>query len=1367
MTTFSLFGQGNPTINYNRNSTIYVGDTVTFINTSLGFPLNQEFVWNTGECQSDTTQPISHCNDTIYGTIDFKRIYWVPGYYIVKLKAQLNGSTFEKTDTLFVNPKTQALSSSCDCNNIIINPGFEDNNFCPNLNYPNGIHPAFANGALSNWYQPPMTVPLTLPDPNYFLTNSCIPGNGLSSPAWVPCNPCGYQQGFNGSNAYIGLVTYNNNTTYREYAEEQIQCALLPGEYEISMQVSLPENVKYANNNIGAYLSIGSLPPANTTFNLPYTPQFLNSSTITVRNAWTNISGIIIAIGNEDHITIGNFNNNVTTNGVFVNNISTNGCTYQGYQNLPFTSGYYYIDEVKLKPHIPQQITVSNSSCSAILTAQGGTAYTYLWTTGATTNSIFVNSSGTYTVTVTHATGCTATVSAVVALPNILNVSFTGSHAKCIAGNYTVNSSYAYPVTYSWFYQLSSSATLTPYGGSLATQNFPSALFASASGNVNLYAVVTNNTTGCTASSSLTLYPCCSSSTPNYNITNTTSSAVTTAIGSNIMSTSVGQTIAINGTFTINNNFTFNHANVTLGPDARIVVQGNNELHILDGSHLHSCNGDYMWDGIYVGVAGTANQGLVENRALIEDALNSIVSTNGGRLKLIGATFNKNFKHVIIKDYAGSSTFCDITNSSFKCNTIAGAPDVLIKPYLNFKSYVGIEITNVTFVKFGDNSLTGLGQPLPMQIFFKNLDYGIKTQNSSIEVYLCSFENINLVNSYNPIRTCGTAIFAEGRAKNPSPYYYTTIGSKNYYLLTMDYYTYPNEFIDCKNGINLNNNMAGTIAYNTFSNLVNTNYAAIDISLSNASDRDYYVHDNILSNFSTGIIGSNLYSMTSLRIEKNILTGATSPFTTIYGICFNNASLNKNKLYLFNNTITDCRIGTYASNVDGLVMDGKITEKNMITFAAPPTTTNNHYGVWLQYCPNARINYAEINKTSSGAASGLTSMQGITIENSNAAIINQCKLVNMGSGIRIKNSSISTELHCNKMDNCLRGVNLESANLGAKPIQGVLATNTPWDNQWVNMPILGNRVKGTISSSSPTINPIKWLHKSGVGSQPYYPGNLPNVITPQGNQTGINYCVPLLAADENQYKEEGVDGVVDDSTGSSQTDEEQYYQDEYAFDNLANDSTFFNPADSAYQLRLQYYNAQAQTAIGKFYRVKLLIDSGAVDSALTYLNTITTANAVELNIFTTLHIYLTTYAMGLEPDSVQITTLQNIAALHVMSGGPGVYNARAMLGWEQDDAGVALRSGFSFEQNANTENAHPNFYPNPTKNIISLDYFILSNELITVCILDVYGRILNQRDFKEDELISVDLTPINNGTYLIKLKRNGVDWFANKIIVIK
>jgi hypothetical protein len=977
-----------------------------------------------------------------------------------------------------------------------------------------------------------------------------------------------------------------------------------------------------------------------------------------------------------------------------------------------------------------------------------------LWSNGQTTNPAIGLTSGVYTVTVTSNGGCTATATvSVVNSPPIAAPIIQGSHAKCVAGIYSVSNSYVgTPVTIAWSYQLLPSTTLIPQGTGTIV-NFSPVLFNSAPNNVNIYCVVTNTTTGCTSSSSITLYPCCSGT---FNFSNQTSSA----ISSNIFSTGIGQTVFINGTFTVNSNFTFYHANVVLGPDARIIVQGNNQLHIIDGSHLYSCNGDYMWDGIFVGSANAVNQGFVEVLgSTIEDGLNAIVSTNGGRLKLTGSTFNKNFKHVVINNYAGLSSFCDIKSTTFKCNSSGGTPAVLIKPYLNFKSYVGVEINNASLVRIEEAPVTGGGPPIvPTTNLFENLDYGIKATNSSFEVYLSRFKNINSNNSSAPIRTCGTAIYAEGMPKPNTAYYNTIIGAQVTPVITINNTeTYPNEFINCNNGINLNNNMAGTIAYNTFYDI-----AGAGINLSNATGIDYNVHDNALSYFNIGIQGTNLYSMALLNFSKNELANSNN-----YGIKFNNASLNQNNLLLFNNSISNCRIGTYATNIDGLLIDGNVTEKSLIAFNSSLTLNNDYYGIWLQYCPNARVNYVDVNnKISFGPPPNIKKTQGVTIENSSGAIISQCKMENLGSAIRLKNTCLANELHCNKMDNCLRGVNLDFANFGANPTQGVIGTGNagiPWDNQWLNMTPTYIRVNGTITA----FNKINWLFKGIASTQAYNPGN-GNVLNPFSNQTGNNACLPLLPAHENEYQDEVIDDVVDATAGGGQTYEEQYYDDEYAYRKLNEDSTLLNPADSAYQLRLQFYTAQSQTAIGKFYRIKSYIDAGAIDTAIASLATINASNAVEQNIYNTFYIYLTTYATGVLPDSMQLATLENIATQHVMSGGPGVYNARAMINWEQDDAGGALRLQSTSEIVSEVNiNEHPKFYPNPASTTIYLPYSINQFETVSVEVYNFMGSRLNSQNFSQDQIIAIDLTTESNGFYFAKVYLNNKIWFCNMIIVAK
>ncbi|MGZ4116285.1 MAG: PKD domain-containing protein [Bacteroidia bacterium] len=105
----------------------------------------------------------------------------------------------------------------------------------------------------------------------------------------------------------------------------------------------------------------------------------------------------------------------------------------------------------------------TNETCSysdngtATANPTGGTpAYTYLWQpgslTGATVNSL---ASGTYTLTVTDANGCSATAFAAITQPPVLTVNFTGVvDVKCFGGSTgSVHASPAggtAPYTYSW-----------------------------------------------------------------------------------------------------------------------------------------------------------------------------------------------------------------------------------------------------------------------------------------------------------------------------------------------------------------------------------------------------------------------------------------------------------------------------------------------------------------------------------------------------------------------------------------------------------------------------------------------------------------------------------------------------------------------------------------------------------------------------------------------------------------------------------------------------------------------------------------------------------------------------------------------------
>ncbi len=116
---------------------------------------------------------------------------------------------------------------------------------------------------------------------------------------------------------------------------------------------------------------------------------------------------------------------------------------------------------------------------SVVLTANSGASY--LWSTGATTQSITTNASGSYIVTVTPTTGCTGVSSPTIVTVNSLpttGVSASGPTTFCTGGSVTLTSNSAVG-TYLW----SNGATTR-------------AITASTSGN---YTVTVTGTNGCSA----------------------------------------------------------------------------------------------------------------------------------------------------------------------------------------------------------------------------------------------------------------------------------------------------------------------------------------------------------------------------------------------------------------------------------------------------------------------------------------------------------------------------------------------------------------------------------------------------------------------------------------------------------------------------------------------------------------------------------------------------------------------------------------------------------------------------------------------------------------------------------------------------
>jgi len=201
--------------------------------------------------------------------------------------------------------------------NLVPNPSFEYTVSCPtSINQLNKCQ---------SWINP------TNASPDYF--NACSTANGNA--VHVPNNGFGTQSANTGV-AYAGFYGYN--TSSREYIQTSLSNTLTTNhKYLVSFYVSLADGMQYAISSVGAYFSSNQI-SNSTTHVLPYIPQIQNksSNSLSDKNNWMLITDTLYANGNEQFVTIGNFNPDSTSDTLFLGNI--------GGGNF----AYYFIDDVSV-----------------------------------------------------------------------------------------------------------------------------------------------------------------------------------------------------------------------------------------------------------------------------------------------------------------------------------------------------------------------------------------------------------------------------------------------------------------------------------------------------------------------------------------------------------------------------------------------------------------------------------------------------------------------------------------------------------------------------------------------------------------------------------------------------------------------------------------------------------------------------------------------------------------------------------------------------------------------------------------------------------------------------------------------------------
>lgn len=250
------------------------------------------------------------------------------------------------------------IAFSGNAQNLVNNPSFENYSSCP-------------TGGVStldlaiDWSNPYVNViGDTCSTSDYYHSCSTFGGG-------VPSNVMGNEPAHTG-NGYAAIIIYEGipdlfgnpcnsmgGTGWREYIQNELTAPLIAGEeYCISFWVSLADDVKWASNNFGIYLSptqvaincttVGS---ASDLSSQGITPQLVYSGApITNSNGWTKLQFNYVATGGEQYMVIGNFFGNSSTN---------YACANSGAFN-PYA--YYYIDDVSVINEVCCDPTFNNPS---------------------------------------------------------------------------------------------------------------------------------------------------------------------------------------------------------------------------------------------------------------------------------------------------------------------------------------------------------------------------------------------------------------------------------------------------------------------------------------------------------------------------------------------------------------------------------------------------------------------------------------------------------------------------------------------------------------------------------------------------------------------------------------------------------------------------------------------------------------------------------------------------------------------------------------------------------------------------------------------------------------------------------------------
>ncbi|MCF8296441.1 MAG: T9SS type A sorting domain-containing protein [Saprospiraceae bacterium] len=254
---------------------------------------------------------------------------------------------------------------------------------------------------------------------------------------------------------------------------------------------------------------------------------------------------------------------------------------------------------------------------------------------------------------------------------------------------------------------------------------------------------------------------------------------------------------------------------------------------------------------------------------------------------------------------------------------------------------------------------------------------------------------------------------------------------------------------------------------------------------------------------------------------------------------------------------------------------------------------------------------------------------------------------------------------------------------------------------------------------------------------------------------------PTVALRESKFGEI----VREEIEWATLAEEFDYSCDEYVWGEFNADENWINLGTAEDTIYQNFYNYIFESNIDEFQEIRDLINSGDLDGALMENSNIIPENTYELNPQFVNNIYLDHIANFEEIPEESLQTLWQIASLTPWIGGPAVYTARIIIGFDPDEHGLPYR--FANPDSTDKKVYSAKLFPNPASNQLEIEFNTYAGEF-NISFYNILGEeIFAKEIIANSNKFVLNLDKIKTGIYFVNITKNKEVICKEKIVVIK